>query len=62
MFEYIPRLAMAQISDYLVIPKNVSGSKSLELIITDPTEGLHLVTTSAKPGSNIIYLKEPMSH
>jgi hypothetical protein len=54
-FDYIPKLANATISDYLVIPKNVSGSKALELIITDPVEGFYLVRENK---NNTIYMRD----
>jgi hypothetical protein len=54
-FDYIPRLANAAISDYIVIPKNVSGSKTLELIIPDATEGFYLVKENK---GNTIWVKD----
>src|SRR6185369_14551828 len=52
-------LANATISDYLIIPKNVSPSKCIELLITDPNEGFHLVRDikdNARP--NTIHMKD----
>lgn len=43
MFDYVPKLANSQITDYAVIPKNVSGSKTLELLIPDPDQGFYLI-------------------
>jgi hypothetical protein len=42
-FDYLNKLAGAQISDYIVIPKNMSGTKNLELLIADPNEGFYLI-------------------
>mmetsp|Transcript_27223 Transcript_27223/g.26270 ORF Transcript_27223/g.26270 Transcript_27223/m.26270 type:complete len:98 (-) Transcript_27223:2091-2384(-) len=54
-FDYVSKLVGQQISDYLVIPKNVSGSKTLELIITDPVEGFYLVRENK---NNTIYMTD----
>jgi len=54
-FDTIPRLEKRQIDDYLVVPKNQSKSKNVELYITDPDEGIHLVIENK---NNSIYLKD----
>ena len=36
--------------EFLVVPKQESKSKSVELLITDPVEGIHLVKENAKAG------------
>jgi hypothetical protein len=41
----------------MIIPKNQSGSKTLELIITDPVEGFHLVC-SKEGRNNVIYMRD----
>lgn len=38
-----------------MIPKSVSGSKTIELIITDPIEGFHLVRENK---GNSIYMSD----
>lgn len=47
-FDYVPSLANATISDYLIIPKGTKGSTMIELLVPDPFEGLWQITENKK--------------
>jgi len=44
-----------KISDFLLIPKSVSGSGDNELLIADPEQGFHLVKEDK---NNVVYVKD----
>lgn len=54
-FDYVPRLQNATITDYIIIPKGIKGTSTLELFIPDPVEGFHVVRENK---GNSIYLKD----
>lgn len=43
------------ISDYIVIPKNMSGTKNLELLVADQNEGFYLIRENK---GNSIYITD----
>jgi len=45
-FDSVRNLGGNRNTDYLSIPKNVSGSGELELLVTDPSDGFHLIKES----------------
>lgn len=42
-FDYVPKLADATISDYIIIPKGTKGASAIELLIPDPNSGFHVI-------------------